>query len=130
MRADLLTAFLILGGFLLALSFISSGLVRRFSANKLSLKEGFFISVLAYAVATVPLVVYFITKRHLGIPPTVDAAATIAWMFVAGSIISRRAAAYGVVKTGWFGVGAKTMFSILALSWVVVAVIFVFNAIS
>jgi hypothetical protein len=42
---------------------------------------------------------------------------------VAGSLITKLAKTYGIEKTGWLGVGAKSMLAVLAMSWVVVGVI-------
>jgi hypothetical protein len=109
------------------LSVISAGLVRRFSKEKLTLKESFFVSLLACGASMIPLIAYFAFRRQWGLPLAADSIATFAWMFLTGWIISRRAQAYGVVKTGWFGVGAKTMFSLLIISWVVTLVGVVLN---
>jgi hypothetical protein len=129
MSDKLLVVFLYVGCFVFFLSVISAGLIKRF-AQQLTLKEGFFIGLLAYAVSTVLLVVYFVAKPVFQIPTYLDGLTTVVWMCLAGIIITRQAGRYGVEKTGYLGVGAKTMLSVLVLSWVLVAIYAVFALMS
>jgi hypothetical protein len=71
--------------FVFILSVLSAGLIKRF-AEQLTLKEGFFIALLAYAVSTTLLIVYFIAKPTLQIPSYVDGLSTIVWMSVTGIV--------------------------------------------
>jgi hypothetical protein len=81
MSNDLLSAFLILGVLLFVLSVISAGLIRRFSKERLTLKESFFISLLAYGASMIPLIVFFAFRRRWGLPLAADSVATFAWVF-------------------------------------------------
>jgi len=41
-------------------------------------------------------------------------------LVLSGVLITRRAQTYGIKKTGWLGVGGKTMLALLAMGWVLV----------
>jgi len=58
----------------------------------------------------------------------ISGAAILLCMSLAGFLITRLAAREGVTKTGWFGVGAKSVFSLLALIWVAVGVMYLVGA--
>jgi hypothetical protein len=73
-------------------------------------------------VSTLAFVVYFFIQSVLGLPRSIDGLAAIVWMALSGTLITRRLRTYGFEKHGWAGVGAKTMLSVLALSWVLVGV--------
>ena len=130
MKYDILTLIIWVGVVVFVLSVVSAGLLRRF-ANELTLKEGFFISFVAYGIATFALIAYTFAKPFLGVPTYyADFIGTIAWMGLTGTIMTVQARKYGVQKTGWFGVGGKTMFAVLVLSWVLVAIGFGFSLLS
>jgi hypothetical protein len=46
-------------------------------------------------------------------------------MSVAGTIITKLARNYGIEKTGWLGIGAKSIFVVIGLSWLIVGVMYV-----
>jgi hypothetical protein len=130
MKYDILTLVVWVGVVVFILSVVSAGLLRRF-ASELTLKEGFFIAFVAYGVSTFALIAYTFAKPFLGIPSYyADFIGTIAWMGLTGTIMTVQGRKYGVKKLGWLGVGGKTMFAVLVLSWVLVAIGFAFNLLS
>jgi hypothetical protein len=54
----------------------------------------------------------------------ISGVAILLCMCVAGFLITRLAAREGVKKTGWLGVGAKSVLSTLALTWIIVGAAF------
>lgn len=126
MKYDYLTFFAFIGGVIFVLSVISAGLIKRF-ADKLTLKQSFFIALLAYFIMMIVVVVYYLFRGPIGLPREMDTVATLVSLAVAGTVITHQARLYGVEKTGWFGVGAKTMFSLIVLSWILVGIGFVFS---
>jgi hypothetical protein len=90
--------------------------------RRLTFVQAVLIAGWCLLLATVLLTIYFALKPMLGLPASVDGIATIAWMALAGTLITRQAQKYGFKKSGWLGLGAKVMLSILALSWVFVGI--------
>jgi hypothetical protein len=90
--------------------------------RRLTFVQAVLIAGWCLLLATVLLTIYFALKPMLGLPASVDGIATIAWMALAGTLIARQAQKYGFKKSGWLGLGAKVMLSILALSWVFVGI--------
>ena len=69
--------------------------------------------------------VYFFAKAALAWPDTVDGLFTIVIMSVAGTVITKLARNYGIEKTGWLGIGAKSILVLLFLSWLIIGVAYV-----
>jgi hypothetical protein len=94
----------------------------KFFARPLKLRQALIISIFGFAITTVLLAVYFFVKTTTGIPSFADSFATIPMLILIGVLITWRARAYGIEKTGWLGIGGKTILSLLTFSWVLVGV--------
>jgi hypothetical protein len=92
----------------------------KFFARSLSWGQAFIISIFSFAISALVIAVYFYVKAASGIPSSADSVATIVMLVLTGVLITRRARAYGIEKTGWLGVGGKTILSLIAFSWVLV----------
>ena len=90
-----------------------------FSAGGLTFLQSLRIAALSFTV--------MVSAITLAIEPVIgneiSGAAILLCMSLAGFLITRLAAREGVKKLGWLGVGAKSVLSILALSWIIVAVL-------
>ena len=95
-----------------------------FSAGGLTFLQSLRIAALSFTV--------MVSAITLAIEPVIgneiSGAAILLCMSLAGFLITRLAAREGVTKTGWFGVGAKSVFSLLALIWVAVGVMYLVGA--
>ena len=89
----------------------------KYFARPLPYSTAFLISLVGFAVGTVLYVLYFITKTAMALPNSVDGLFTLVVMSVVGTIITKLARNYGVEKTGWLGIGAKSIFVLVGLSW-------------
>jgi hypothetical protein len=116
----------LVGGTVLSVAFalLASAGVKYF-ARRLPYSKAFLISLAGFAVGTILYIVYFIAKVVMALPNSVDGLFTLVVMSVAGTVITRLARNYGIEKTGWLGIGAKSIFVLLGLSWVIVAVVYV-----
>ncbi|MEH2512580.1 hypothetical protein V1291_003934 [Nitrobacteraceae bacterium AZCC 1564] len=94
----------------------------KFFARPLTWGQALIISIFCFAITAVLLAVYFFVKATTGIPSFADSFATIPMLIVTGVLITWRARAYGIEKTGWLGIGGKTILSLLAFGWVLVGV--------
>jgi hypothetical protein len=101
----------------------------RFFARPLSFGRAFIISVFSFTISTLLIAVYFYVKASMGIPSVADGLATIVSLLLTGVVITRRAQAYGIKKTGWLGVGGKTMLALVAFSWVLVGLYLAITAV-
>ena len=85
-----------------------------------------FLQSLRIVAASFAIMVGAILVFVLGIEPVIGTAvsgpAILLCVCLAGSLITRLAVREGVTKTGWLGVGAKTVLSLLALVWAAVGV--------
>jgi hypothetical protein len=106
-----------LAAFVLLMSFLATAAVK-FFARPLSFGQAFIISVFSFTISTLLIAVYFYIKASMGLPSAADGVATIVSLLLTGVLITRRARAYGIKKTGWLGVGAKTILALIAFSWV------------
>jgi len=100
---------------------LASLLVKLF-ARALPYSRGLLISLIAVGLSTLPLAIYYWAKSAVGIPQAADTVAVIAWMSLAGALISKQARKHGVEKAGFLGLGAKVMFCIIALTWIATAI--------
>jgi hypothetical protein len=115
----------LVGGTVLSVAFalLASAGVKYF-ARPLPYSKAFLISLAGFAVGTILYIVYFIAKVVMALPNSVDGLFTLVVMSVAGTVITRLARNYGIEKTGWLGIGAKSIFVLLGLSWVIVSVVY------
>jgi hypothetical protein len=97
----------------------------KYFARALPYSTAFLISLVGFAVGTVLYVLYFITKAAMALPNSVDGLFTLVAMSVSGTIITKLARGHGIEKTGWLGIGAKSIFVLVGLSWVIVAFAYV-----
>ena len=108
---------LLVGAVLLAT--VVAPLLMYFSGRGLTFLQSLRISAVSFAVwAGIMLVFYFTVE-----PVTGRTVSGILAMCPAGSLMTRLAAREGVTKTGWLGVGAKAVLSLIALSLVAVGVV-------
>jgi hypothetical protein len=96
----------------------------KYFARPLPYSTAFLISLVGFAVGTVLYVLYFITKTAMALPNSVDGLFTLVVMSLAGTIITILARNYGVEKTGWLGIGAKSIIVLVGLSWVTVVIVY------
>jgi hypothetical protein len=108
-----------MAAFILLMSLLATAGVK-FFARPLSFGQAFIISVFSFTISTLLIAVYFYVRASMGIPSAADSVATIVSLLLTGVLITRRARAYGIKKTGWLGVGGKAMLALLAFSWVLV----------
>jgi hypothetical protein len=101
----------------------------KFFARPLSFGQAFIISVFSFTISTLLIAVYFYVKASMGIPPATDGLATMVSLLLTGVLITRRARAYGIKKTGWLGVGGKTMLTLVAFSWALVGLYLAITAV-
>jgi len=115
----------LVGGAVLTIAFamLASAGVKYF-ARPLPYSKAFLISLAGFAVSTILLLVYFFAKAALAWSDTVDSIFTIIAMCVAGAVITRLARNYGIKKTGWLGIGAKSILVLVVLSWLIIAVVY------
>jgi hypothetical protein len=112
---------------------------------------GFVLLIAAPAIVIAPLLMYFsktltffqslrilaagfavmglvsVTFAYV-LPTAAFGLSTLVAACLAGAIITRMAAREGVAKRGLLGVGAKSVLSLLLLSWVVVGVLYLAGA--
>ena len=113
---------LLVGAVLLAI--VVAPLLMYFSGRGLTFLQSLRISAVSFAVWAGIMLVFFFTVE----PVTGRTVSGLVALCLAGSLITRLAAREGVTKTGWFGVGAKSVFSLLALIWVAVGVMYLVGA--
>ena len=113
---------LLVGAVLLAI--VVAPLLMYFSKGGLTFLQSLRISAVSFAVWAGIMLVFFFTVE----PVTGRTVSGLVALCLAGSLITRLAAREGVTKTGWFGVGAKSVFSLLALIWVAVGVMYLVGA--
>ena len=108
---------------------VGAPLLMYFSRGGLTFLQSLRNLAAGFAVLTGTAMVFILT-----IEPVIGGAASglaiVLCMCLAGSLITRLAARDGVQKTGRFGVGAKSVLSLLVLSWVAVGVIYLAGAFS
>jgi hypothetical protein len=127
MRADQLTLYVSLACVTLVFALILAVFVKLF-ARPLAFFQAFFVSLVAAGVSMALYIFYTLSKPAFGLAgsTSADGLVTLVMMSVMGSIITRLLRQYGIEKTGWLGVGAKIMLSLLVLSWVLVGAVFLF----
>ena len=64
---------------------------------------------------------YSTSKTELN---SLDGIVTIIVIVVSGAVITRLARNYGVKKTGWLGVGGKSVLVMITLTWVIVLLVY------
>jgi hypothetical protein len=115
-------------GPLLIFSLLTSASVKYF-ARSLRYIEALTISAVGWLVGVAILLAYYFAKAMVGISKIVygvpiDTLMIFIVMCVVGTLITRQAQTYGVKKSGIFGVGAKSIVGLVALSCVFVGLIF------
>ena len=104
-------------------SVIVAGVIKFFE-RALTFKQAFLISLVATFVSLVLLIAYDVAKPQLGLARQLDWLATLAAMIITAIMITRLSANYGIKKVGWLGLGAKVVFGLFFLSWVLAAGVF------
>ena len=119
---------ILIGGTAISVAFalLASAGVKYF-ARPLPYSKAFLISLEAFAVCTILAIAYYIVKAVMKLPDSVDALFTLVFISVAGTIITKLARNYGIEKTGWPNVGAKSIFVLIGLSWVLIGVVYIGN---
>jgi hypothetical protein len=108
-----------LGTLILLMSLLATAGLK-FFARPLTVGQAFIISVFSFSISTVLIALYYYVKASMGLAPSADAVAGIVMLVLSGVLITQRAQTYGIKKTGWLGVGGKTILALIALSWVLV----------
>jgi hypothetical protein len=122
---DALASFLVGVGALYAVpTILCTPFPKYFSAGGLTFLQSFRIAAMSFTV----MVGAIILANEPVIENWVGGLAILLCMGLAGFLITRLAAREGVKKTGWLGVGAKSVLSTLALSWVMVGVLYLAGA--
>jgi hypothetical protein len=96
----------------------------KYFARHLPYSTAFLISLVGFAVCTVLYVLYFIAQTAMALPRSADGLFGLVALSIAGTIITKLARNYGVEKKGWLGIGAKSVFMLVGLSWVVVGIVY------
>ena len=130
MDMDLLVRFLVGAVLFVAVpAIVVAPLLMYFSRGGLTFLQSLRILAAGFAVVTGTAMVFI-----LAIEPVIGRAASglaiALCVCLAGSLITRLAARGGVQNMGWFGVGAKSVLSLLVLSWVAVGVVYLARAFS
>ena len=121
---DALASFLVGVGVLYAVpTILCTPFLKYISAGGLTFLQSFRIAALSFAV----MVGAIILANEPVIGNEISGAAILLCMCVAGFLITRLTTREGVKKTGWL-VGAKSVLSTLALSWVMVGVMYLAGA--
>ena len=108
----------------LAFSLLASVAVKYF-ARSLPYSKAFLISLIGFAAGIFLYQLYCIANTAMGLPNSVDSLFTIVVMSVAGTIITKLARNHGVEKTGWLGVGAKSIVVLIGIWWVIAGIVYV-----
>src|SRR5262249_40093555 len=100
----------------------------KFFARPLLFSQALLISLIASSVSiglsVVLIVLYYLMGSAWGLPRfNVEVLAGCIMLFGGGYLITKLSKKYGIEKTGWLGVGGRSMLAVLAMSWVVVGVI-------
>ena len=104
-------------------------LLKYFSRGGLTFLQSLWILAVSFAVMTgIMLVFFFAVEPVTG--GTVTGLASLLSSCLAGSLITRLAKNEGVQKTGWLGVGAKSILSLIGLSWIMIGVMYLAGAFS
>jgi len=116
--------------FLILVMTLLAAIALKFFARPLLFSQALLISLIASSVSiglsAALIVLYYLTRSAWGPPPAginIETLATFITLFGGGYLITKLAKKYGIEKTGWLGVGARSMLTVLAMSWVVVGVI-------
>jgi len=116
----------LMGGTVITVVFaVLASVGAKYFARSLPYSKAFLICLVAFAVGTVLFIIYYFVKAVAGWSERLDALFLLVVMCVAGDIITKLARNYGIVKTGRLGVGAKSVFTLFVLSWLIVAVVYV-----
>lgn len=99
------------------ISVISAGILKWLD-RRLTFFQWLLIAFVAHAIGLVFYILYFFAERQFAIPKGVAGLVALVWSSIVGSIITRQARTYGVEKTGWLGVGGKSILYLIFLSWV------------
>lgn len=94
----------------------------KFFARDLSFARASAISLAAYAVTVGYFVAYTELKRRMGIPSWADMISYLGLLIIPAVLINWLVRKRGIEKTGWLGVGGKTVFSVAAINWVLIGV--------
>ena len=102
--------------FLMSLTFgLVLGLFVKFFARSLRLTQALLIGWIGGAAGAAVPVIYLLAKPHLQLPETFDGLLGLVMVIVMAVVITRRARAYGIQRTGYLGVGAKSVLVLTVL---------------
>ncbi|MFK4489680.1 hypothetical protein [Bradyrhizobium sp. USDA 336] len=96
----------------------------KYFARTLPYSAAFLISLAAFAAVTILYLLYFIVQSAAALPNSIDGLFGLVAVSIAGTIITKLARNHGVEKTGWLGVGAKSILVVIGLSWVLTLIVF------
>jgi hypothetical protein len=123
MGAGLVTAFF--GAvFLVGVFAIVSAPFLMYFSGALTFIQALRISAVSFAVM-MSLMFAFYAIKPVGTGAGVEGIVSVLSLSLAGALITELAARNGIKKTGLLGVGAKAVLSLLAMSWVLVGVLYV-----
>lgn len=103
------------------LALAASPFVKYFSQG-LTFRQSLSISIQAFAAAGAVIAAYFVSKPMLDLGPAGESLAFLVSFCLAGVVITRLGAKRGVKKTGRLGLGAKTVLSLIAASWLLAGI--------
>jgi hypothetical protein len=117
---------LLMGGAVITVVFaVLASVGAKYFARSLPYSKAFLICLVAFAVGTVLFIVYTFVRLLGDWSERLDGLFLLVVMCVAGDIITKLARNYGIEKTGRLGVGAKAVFTLFVLSWLIVSVVYV-----
>ena len=103
-----------------------TGLVATFAvkyfAPALAWWQAFLVSLVSAGAALLFLITYTFLSGTLIFPELIDSLAFVVTFAIMGTLITLQAQAYGVEKTGFVGVGGRSVLALLAISVAAIAI--------
>lgn len=105
---------------------VVAGLVTTFAvkyfAPALAWWQALLVSLVSAGASLLFLITYIFLSGTLGFPELIDSLAFVVTFAIMGTLITWQAQAYGVEKTGFVGVGGRSVLALLALSVAAIAI--------
>lgn len=99
-------------------------------ARHLSFSKSYLVTVIAMVVAFIFQAGYVLAQTRLNFPNEIDGLAALIGMLLFGDLVTRLVRRYGIPKTGWVGVGGKTILVSMGFSWAAIGVVFAVHALT